>query len=270
MISLYIWEAGGLLHQLAVEFDTYKNAREIDGNHIAIVTTSVESPVAVRSLSDIGINLKSGRNITIKIDYDGVRKMLNIFVGYAGEVLVKILSNKIIMQDTVPQQAYVGFTGSTGHLPEVHQVLDWNFTIYDLPESSLNQGVGENKTRKALEIVIPVLAFAVVATTLFFIVAGRRIKVTTDKRDDIAMLTKNAVNAPKFYTYKQLSKATGKFSKDHLLGTGGFGSVYKGVLSDDSGPSYPTNIAVKKIHATSNQGTTLIKVLILCYFVINC
>ncbi|KAL2545182.1 putative L-type lectin-domain containing receptor kinase S.5 [Forsythia ovata] len=41
---------GGVLRQLAVELDTYKNAREIDGNHVSIDTTSVDSPVAVKSL----------------------------------------------------------------------------------------------------------------------------------------------------------------------------------------------------------------------------
>ncbi|KAL0330534.1 UNVERIFIED_CONTAM: putative L-type lectin-domain containing receptor kinase S.5 [Sesamum radiatum] len=187
---------GGLLKQLAVELDTYKNPREIDNNHIAIDSTSVDYPVAVRSLNDIGINLKSGRNIKVKIEYDGRGKILHIYVAYAGECMVDFLSHEIIMQDTVPQQAYVGFTGSTGHF--------WEETK------------GEARGRY-----------------------------------DIEMLTKNAANAPKLFTYKQLSRATRNFSKENLLGTGGFGSVYKGVLSNSDSP---TTIAVKKINATSTQG----------------
>ncbi|KAL7166288.1 hypothetical protein ACSBR2_037044 [Camellia fascicularis] len=58
-----------------------------------------------------------------------------------------------------------------------------------------------------------------------------------------------AANGPQLFPYKKLSKATRNFSKDNLLGTGGFGSVYKWVMSKP-----PTTIAVKKINATSKQG----------------
>ncbi|KAL3844304.1 hypothetical protein ACJIZ3_001707 [Penstemon smallii] len=242
---------GGVLRQLAVALDTYKNPREIDGNHIAIDTTSVEYPVSVQSLSDIGIDLKSGRNITFKIEYDGFEKMLKIHAAYAGECLVNFINHKIIMEDTVPQQAYVGFTGSTGHFPEVHQVLDWNFTLYRLPKESLNHGVSENKSRKVLEIVIPTIVLLSVAAMIAFVSFQRSQKARLRRRHDIETLTKNAANAPKFYTYKQLSRATSNFSKVNFLGTGGFGSVYKGVLSSSD---FPTTIAVKKINATSSQG----------------
>ncbi|KAG8375784.1 hypothetical protein BUALT_Bualt10G0136400 [Buddleja alternifolia] len=242
---------GSVLRQLAVELDTYKNPREIDNNHIAIDIESVEYPVAEKSLSDIGINLKSGKDITVKIEYNGWEKNLHIYAAYAGGCLVKFLSQKITMQDIVPQQAYVGFTGSTGHLWEVHQVVDWNFTLYELPMESLTYGVGENKCRKVLEIVIPPIVVISLALLLFMVRARKKQKLRLERRDDIEMLTKNAANAPKFYTYKHLLKATSNFSKENLLGTGGFGSVYKGVLSDSN---LRTTIAVKKINATSSQG----------------
>ncbi|KAJ6924745.1 hypothetical protein NC652_017884 [Populus alba x Populus x berolinensis] len=59
-----------------------------------------------------------------------------------------------------------------------------------------------------------------------------------------------AANAPKMHTCRQLSKATRKFCREIMLGTGVFGSVYKGVVS-----SYPPMIlAVKNISETSRQG----------------
>ncbi|KAL7166119.1 hypothetical protein ACSBR2_036906 [Camellia fascicularis] len=58
-----------------------------------------------------------------------------------------------------------------------------------------------------------------------------------------------AANGPQLFPYKKLSKATRNFSKDNLLGTGGFGSVYKWVMLKP-----PAIIAVKKINATSKQG----------------
>nr|GLL37926.1 ATP-dependent RNA helicase UAP56/SUB2 [Ipomoea trifida] len=186
---------GGGMHQLAIELDTYKNEHEANGNHIGIVTTSVEKPVVSRSLSDIGIDLKSGKDITVKIDYDGWAKMLQISVAYSGEPLIQFLNEKIILQDTVPQNTYVGFSASTAFFSETHQVLNWNFTLLELPQDSLHSGRQKRKNK--------------------------------------------------------LAKATKNFSRENLVGSGGFGSVYRGVLSGDHSP---TTVAVKRINATSHQG----------------
>ncbi|XP_016512497.1 putative L-type lectin-domain containing receptor kinase S.5 [Nicotiana tabacum] len=240
---------GGALHQLAVEFDTYRNEREIDGNHVAIVTTNMESPVAVKSLNEIGIDLRSGRNITIKIDYDGWTKVLEISAAYAGQTPVKFLSQEIIMQETVPQNAFVGFSSSTAYFSEVHQVLNWNFTLYKLPERSLKYGLDQDKEKIALLVAIPMVIVSLAVAVSLLIAARKDRKERLQRKEDIEMLTRTAANAPQVFTYRRLSKATKNFSKDNLLGTGGFGSVYKGVFSDP-----PTTIAVKRINATSNQG----------------
>nr|AKV93688.1 lectin receptor kinase [Nicotiana benthamiana] len=246
---------GGALHQLAVEFDTYRNEGEIDGDHFAIVTTNMESPVAVKSLNAIGIDLKSGRNITIKIDYDGWAKVLDISAAYAGQTPVKFLSQEIIMQETVPQNAYVGFSASTAYFSELHQVLNWNFTLYELPERSLKYGPDPEKEKIALLVAIPVVVVSLAVTVSFLIVARKDRKERLQRKEDIEMLTRTAANAPQMFTYRRLSNATKNFSKDNLLGTGGFGSVYKGVFSDP-----PTTIAVKRTNATSNQDGILAEI----------
>lgn len=250
---------GGVLHQLAVELDSYQNEHEIDGNHMAVVTTSVQYPVAVKSLSSIGIDLRSGRDITVKIDYDGWSKNLQMSAAYTGNPLTSFLSHKILMEDTVPQSAYVGFTASTAYFVETHQVLSWNFTSFELDKKSLKKGVNKNVSRIVLSVVIPTVV--VLLLVMLFVVQRRKKSgegTLMMRRGDIEMLTRNAANAPRFYTYRQLAKATRNFNKENLVGAGGFGCVYKGVLADPS-----TIIAVKKINATSGQGTLFLPLLLL-------
>jgi serine/threonine protein kinase len=50
------------------------------------------------------------------------------------------------------------------------------------------------------------------------------------------------------YDFGDLAAATDNFSEDHRLGTGGFGPVYRGELSDGA------EIAVKRLAAQSGQG----------------
>ncbi|KAL0396644.1 UNVERIFIED_CONTAM: Proline-rich receptor-like protein kinase PERK9 [Sesamum calycinum] len=51
-----------------------------------------------------------------------------------------------------------------------------------------------------------------------------------------------------WFTYEELSGATNGFSANNLLGEGGFGCVYKGVLGDGR------QVAVKQLKAGGGQG----------------
>ncbi|KAF5185162.1 L-type lectin-domain containing receptor kinase IX.1 [Thalictrum thalictroides] len=238
--------------QLGVEMDTYYNNEfDPDDNHIGIDTDRIAS-IATVSLNNIGVDLKLGAEVTVKINYNGWQKKLQIYAAFAGAPLVSVLNYTIIMEKTVPQSVYVGFTGSTGIVSESHQILNWVFNSVPLPQNSLNDGNDRaEKTKKILMITSPVVCGALVLAVIVYIMVKtcRKKPVKTRKGTDIESQTRSAANTPKMFSFKDLSKATLNFNKDNLLGTGGFGSVYRGFISDP-----PTTIAVKRISATSKQG----------------
>ncbi|KAM7273679.1 hypothetical protein ACFE04_028343 [Oxalis oulophora] len=56
------------------------------------------------------------------------------------------------------------------------------------------------------------------------------------------------------FTYKELEAATDKFSETNVMGNGGFGVLYRGVLSDG------TIAAIKKLHREGKQGERAFRV----------
>ncbi|XP_018726306.2 probable L-type lectin-domain containing receptor kinase II.1 [Eucalyptus grandis] len=242
---------GGVVHQLAVELDPFMNEFDIDGNHVGIDTTNTMDPVDAKSLNNIGVNLKSGKDIKVRIDYDGYNHELQISVAYSGNSLISVLNHSIKMSEIVPSHVYVGFSGGTGVLPgSSHKVFNWAFSSFPL-SSAEDRLRRDNRIQTILILVVPS-----VMTVLFIMICVYLVNRAPGKRDkkdtDIESQSREAANVPRMFTCKELAKATRNFSKENLLGTGGFGSVYKGVISDP-----PVEIAVKKIFATSKQGLFL-------------
>ncbi|KAJ0470702.1 putative protein kinase RLK-Pelle-WAK-LRK10L-1 family [Helianthus annuus] len=79
-------------------------------------------------------------------------------------------------------------------------------------------------------------------------------------REREEILNAGSGKTAKVFTGKEIKKATANFSKDRLLGSGGYGEVYKGILEDS------TVVAVKCAKVGNTKGTdqVLNEVRILC------
>ncbi|XP_057764691.1 G-type lectin S-receptor-like serine/threonine-protein kinase At1g11330 [Salvia miltiorrhiza] len=116
-------------------------------------------------------------------------------------------------------------------------------------------------------IIIPVAVGFVCISTMIFIAWWLMVKKKGDKAKDTSILEAghmfttdstamvlrneskevNIGELPKF-TFEMLANATNQFHEDNLLGRGGFGPVYKGVLANGK------DIAVKRLSTDSGQG----------------
>ncbi|XP_059063466.1 probable L-type lectin-domain containing receptor kinase S.5 [Cryptomeria japonica] len=251
---------GNTTGQLAIEFDTYKNRFDPDSNHVGIDTRGTTSD-STAGMGEQGIDIKAGRAIQVRVHYDGRAKSLQIYARYANSSspYASILNHTVELENTVPRSAYVGFAASTGNSYEVHRILNWNFSSVILPNSSLKLlpvgtgtpgGFGTGVKIGVLAGSITVGLVVVGLLVWWFVVRKKRAASTLGYfSGELAVIQ----NAPHRYPYRQLAAATNNFSEAELLGTGGFGSVYRGNLGG-GGNEPAALVAVKKISAGSKQG----------------
>jgi serine/threonine protein kinase len=166
-----------------------------------------------------------------------------------------LLSNVTDLSAVLAAQAsYVGFSAATGPIPSQHCVLAWSFAV-DGPAPPIDfskvpklpddtAGRREALVRE-LEIALPVAAFVLVlATCVTVVLLVRRHLTYAELREDWEVEF-----GPHRFAYRELFRATDGFKSKHLLGAGGFGKVFKGVL-----PKSGTEVAVKRVSHDSTQG----------------
>ncbi|KAD7480114.1 hypothetical protein E3N88_03250 [Mikania micrantha] len=244
-------------HLFAIEFDTVQDLEfaDIDGNHVGVNLNTMISKNSTEAgffvdgdLSKHDLNLKSGKKIQAWVDYDALKPQLNVTLsGSSEKPSMPILSVPVDLSSVFQDVMYVGFSASTGMLASSHYIIGWSFNMsgkaqsFDLDDLPAIPGTKKNHTR--FIIVTSVAVFLVFA--IFIAVAG--VIFVINNRDEIEEWEHDV--GPHRYAYKELKKATKGFKKEELLGFGGFGSVYKGVL-----PNSRTPVAVKRISNESPQG----------------
>ncbi|KAM3390169.1 hypothetical protein ACQJBY_012006 [Aegilops geniculata] len=106
-----------------------------------------------------------------------------------------------------------------------------------------------NKKRGSmLKILLPVAACLLVLMFIFLVWICK-FRGMRHKRDIQAktILGDENIELP-FVSFRDIVTATNDFSKENMLGQGGFGKVYKGMLEDD------TEVAIKRLSKSSGQG----------------
>ncbi|RZC50423.1 hypothetical protein C5167_018864 [Papaver somniferum] len=253
-------------HVLAVELDTVytKEYDTIEGQHIGIDINNLRSeksePPKYYTGSDgtyRNISLTSGDRIQVWIEYDSMSKKLNVTVAPITEPKpeIPLLSYRKDLSAIILDSMYAGFSSSTSSALTSHYIWGWSFRINGTAPPIDLSPLSESPRRKMddrkqnifgveLPIMIPILVLTFILGIIVVVGVLFRYSKSTDGVEDL----EQNYGRLKF-SYRDLFIATKGFRKKQLLGIGGFGMVYKGVL-----PSSKTKIAVKRISHDSKQG----------------
>ncbi|GLT89551.1 hypothetical protein SLE2022_075290 [Rubroshorea leprosula] len=249
-------------HVVAVELDTIKNVEfnDIDENHVGIDVNGLTSEMSHGAGyyvdgngQFINLTLISGRPMQVWVEYNSLEQRMNVTLAPISVPKPKLplLSLSRDLSPIVNDTVYVGFSASTGGVVTSHYVLGWSFMINGQAEELVMSQLpklprrGPEQTLKYLTIGLPLisltLVFATVSGVVYFI---KRKREFADVVEDWELNY-----GPQRFKYKDLYVATNGFKDKGLLGSGGFGKVYRGTL-----PTSKLEIAVKKVSGESRQG----------------
>ena len=114
---------GGMTHSLAVEFDTYRNRDDVDGNHVAVVLGGrSDSPQAGAAPSPTPL---FGGRLHVRVGYRP--GTLTVAVRRADEPWTHVLTTTADLAAAVGDgPALVGFTAATGRSVSTQDILSWS------------------------------------------------------------------------------------------------------------------------------------------------
>ncbi|KAL9686173.1 hypothetical protein QQ045_023628 [Rhodiola kirilowii] len=255
-------------HVFAVEFDTvngFNDTSDTDGNHVGINVNSVYSLATepANYLKDGKVRkedmkLESGKPIQAWIDYDGDARLINVTISPINVMKpsMPLMSFGYDLSAILKEQMYLGFSASTGDKASFHYVLGWSFStggaaapalnISQLPAVPTERAPSSSLSKGTVKVLLGVALSGVIGLLVVFLFVMLHKKRKWRSHE---VLEDWELNCAHRFTYKDLYTATKGFDKSEVIGEGGFGAVYKGVL-----PKSGVEVAVKKVAGNSVQG----------------
>ncbi|XVF55235.1 hypothetical protein PTKIN_Ptkin06aG0020600 [Pterospermum kingtungense] len=249
-------------HVVAVELDTIQNLEfaDINDNHVGIDINGLRSNTSFPAgYYEDGthqfknLTLISGQRMQVWVEYDDLEKRMDVTLAPFNVPKPKtpLLSLSIDLSSIVNNEMYVGFSSATSSALSFQYILGWSFKINgQAQELNLSQlpklpRFGPKKISKLLTIGLPLilgsLVLAVVSGLVYIIIRKRKFAEVVEDWE--------LQYGPHRFKYKDLYIATKGFKDEELLGAGGFGRVYRGVL-----PTSKHQVAVKRVSHESRQG----------------
>lgn len=230
-----------------VEFDSKQDDWDASDNHIGINVNSI------RSIDHLMWNssMKDNRTANAWITYNSATNNLSVFLTYVRDPIFNgtfSISTFVDLKSFLPERVRVGFSAATGKWFQIHNIISWSFN------STLDDNLGGGDKNKNIGLAIGlgvglgVLICGLILLGIFWWGKKLRKRMEDDVDDSIDDEFEKGTG-PKRFTYRELTQATKNFDEAGKLGEGGFGGVYKGLLTESN-----TEIAVKRVSRGSRQG----------------
>lgn len=252
-------------HILGVEFDCFRNQEfnDINDNHVGIDVNSLVSvsayeagywPDEASSFEDLVLN--NGRTYQVWIDY--ADSVVNVTMAPVGMLRPRqpLLSASLNLSEVFEDEMYVGFTASTGDMIQSHKILGWSFsnTNFSMSEGLVTEGLPSfelpktpiHKTKGFIAGVtagILILAITCSVVGFLFVRSNRRMRKEMGEMEEWEL-----EYWPHRISFQEIESATKSFAEKNVIGIGGNGKVYKGVLPGG------VEVAVKLISHENREG----------------